>query len=74
VAVVVRTLDLANWVGRWVALDETDIVVRDEGTLAGLLDVVDADGLEGVQICRAPRPDDPIDFGNVFSFDFSGAG
>ncbi len=72
-AVVVRTLNLATRAGQWVALDVNDQVARAERTLSGLLAAIDAEGLEGLTACRAPRPDAPIDCGTVFSFEFSGA-
>ena len=72
-AVVVRTLNLANRAGQRVALDVNDQVARAERTLSGLLAAIDAEGLEGLTVCRAPWPDTPIDFGTVFSFEFSGA-
>lgn len=34
---MVRTLDLANWAGRWIALDESDRVARDAETLEDLM-------------------------------------
>jgi hypothetical protein len=73
VAMTARTLDLANFAGKWVALDETNAVIRHAATLAGLLAVLDSEGLVGREICRAPGVDDPIDFGAAFSFDFSSA-
>ena len=63
VSMTARTLDLANFAGRWVALDETHVVLRHAATLAGLLAVLDSEGLFGREICRAPGVEDPIDFG-----------
>jgi len=60
---MVRTLDLAEWAGRWVALDEDDRVKRDAETLKDLLAVLEADGVEGVSIMRAPVPGEPVVYG-----------
>ena len=60
---MVRTLDLAGWAGRWVAIDQTDVVLRDADTLKALLAIVDADGIEGVSIKRAPVPGEPVVYG-----------
>lgn len=42
---MVRTLDLTDWAGRWVALDEHDRVVRGAETLEDLMSIIDTDGL-----------------------------
>jgi len=60
---MVRTLDLAKWAGRWVALDGDDQVARDAETLAGLMAILDADGIEGLSIMRAPAPGEPVVYG-----------
>jgi hypothetical protein len=60
---MVRTLDLAKWAGRWVALDEDDQVQRDAETLKELMASIDADGVEGLSIMRAPVPGEPVVFG-----------
>ena len=60
---MVRTLDLTDWAGRWVALDEHDRVVRDAETLEDLMSIIDTDGLEGVSIMRAPVPGEPVVYG-----------
>ena len=57
---MVRTLDLTDWAGRWVALDEHDRVVRDAETLEDLMSIIHTDGLEGVSIMRAPVPGEPV--------------
>lgn len=61
--VMVRTLDLNAWAGRWVALDRDDHVQRDAATLAELMEIIDADGVEGLEIMRAPVPGEPVVFG-----------
>jgi hypothetical protein len=60
---MVRTLDLADWAGRWVALDEHDHVARDAETLEDLMVILDAEGVEGVSIMRAPVPGEPVVYG-----------
>lgn len=60
---MVRTLDLAAWAGRWVALDQHDQVQRDAATLAELMEIMEADGVEGLEIMRAPVPGEPVVFG-----------
>lgn len=60
---MVRTLDLAEWAGRWVALDNEDQVQRHAATLSELMAVIDADGMEGLEIMRAPVPGEPVVFG-----------
>lgn len=61
--VMVRTLHLADWAGRWVALDQDDQVQRDAATLAELMEIIEADGVEGLEIMRAPVPGEPVVFG-----------
>ncbi len=63
VVVMTRTLDLAQWAGRWVALDESGRVQRHAETMAELLACLDADGIEDVEIMRAPVPGEPVVFG-----------
>jgi len=60
---MVRTLDLSRWAGRWVALGEGDEVRRDAETLGELLTMLDADGVEGVSVMRAPGLDQPLTYG-----------
>jgi len=60
---MVRTLDLARWAGRWVALDENDEVQRGAESLRALIAIVDANGIEGVSIMRAPVPGEPVVYG-----------
>ncbi len=60
---MVRTLDLANWAGRWIALDESDRVARDAETLENLMAILDTEGVEGVSIMRAPVPGEPVRYG-----------
>ena len=63
VAGMVRTLDLTQWAGRWVAIDEDDRVQRDAGSLRDLMVILDADGVEGLSIMRAPTPGEPVVYG-----------
>ncbi len=60
---MVRTLDLAQWAGRWVAIDEDDRVQRDAGSLKELMAILDAEGVEGLSIMRAPAPGEPVVYG-----------
>jgi len=60
---MVRTLELADWAGRWVALDEHDHVARDAETREDLMVILDAEGVEGVSIMRAPVPGEPVVYG-----------
>ncbi len=60
---MIRTLDLANWAGRWIALDESDRVARDAETLANLMAILDTEGVEGVSIMCAPVPGEPVRYG-----------
>jgi hypothetical protein len=60
---MVRTLDLSRWAGRWVALDDDDVVQRDAETLGELHALLDAEGIEDVEIVRAPVPGEPVVFG-----------
>ena len=59
---MVRTLDLAKWAGRWVALDD-DQVQRDAETLKDLMAILEANGVEGLSIMRAPVPGEPVVYG-----------
>ncbi len=58
-----RTLDLTQWAGRWVALDQKDVVVRDAESIDELLATLERDGIEGTSVVRAPVPGDPVVFG-----------
>ena len=60
---MVRTLDLAKWAGRWVALYDDDQVQRDAETLKDLMAILDAQGVEGLSIMRAPVPGEPVVYG-----------
>lgn len=60
---MVRTLDLSEWAGRWVAVDANDNVCRDAASLADLLAILDADGIEGAEVMRAPAPGEPVVYG-----------
>jgi len=54
---------LADWAGRWVALDEHDQVGRDAETLEDLMTILETDGVEGVSLMRAPVPGEPVVYG-----------
>lgn len=58
-----RTLDLAPWAGRWVAVDSDCHVRSDAGSLAELLAAIAEANLDDVEVMRAPSPDDPVVYG-----------
>jgi hypothetical protein len=60
---MVRTLDLAEWAGQWVALDQNDVVVCDAETIDELLVLLKAACIEGASVVRAPVPGEPVVFG-----------
>ncbi len=61
--VVVRTLDLTPWAGRWVAVDSEGGVRCDAGSLAELLSAVADRDVHDVQVMRAPAPGEPVVYG-----------
>lgn len=58
-----RTLDLAPWAGRWVAVDAADRVRSDASSLAELLRAIEGADLGEVEVMRAPAPDEPVVYG-----------
>jgi len=58
-----RTLDLAPWAGRWVAVDARSRVRCDAPSLAELLTAIAEADLGEVEVMRAPAPDDPVVYG-----------
>lgn len=58
-----RTLDLAPWAGRWVAVDAADRVRSDASSLAVLLRAIVEADLGEVEVMRAPAPDEPVVYG-----------
>lgn len=58
-----RTLDLAPWVSRWVAVDADGRVRSDAASLTDLLAAIAAADLSDVEEIRAPAPDDPVVYG-----------
>lgn len=60
---VVRTLDLEKWAGRWVAVDGDGHVCRAAATLAELLAMLETEGVEGLEVMRAPAPGEPVVYG-----------
>ena len=60
---MVRTLDLTKWAGRWVAVDADGNVCRDAASLAELMAIIDADGIEGAEVMRSPAPGEPVVYG-----------
>jgi hypothetical protein len=58
--VEVRRPDLANYAGRYVALDlDSDEVLADADTMLALIAIVREQGLRA-SIVRAPRDDEPV--------------
>ncbi|MCE9623755.1 MAG: hypothetical protein K8R99_15555 [Actinomycetia bacterium] len=60
---MVRTLDLSQWAGRWVAIDASNEVRCDAPSLAQLLDVLALREVGDVEVMRAPAPDEPVVYG-----------
>ncbi len=60
---VVRTLQLEAWAGRWVAVDSFGVVRCDAESLAELLANIACDHIKGVEVMRAPDPREPIVYG-----------
>lgn len=58
-----RTLDLAPWAGRWVAVDAANRVRSDASSLAVLLRAIVEADLGEVEVMRAPAPDEPVVYG-----------
>lgn len=58
---MIRTLDLDEWAGLWVAVDTDDQVQASAAELADLIAEVDSRDLD-VEIMRAPIPGDPVLF------------
>lgn len=61
--VMVRTLDLRSWAGRWVAVDSANHVRCDAPSLSELLDVLASADLGEVEVMRAPALDEPVVYG-----------
>jgi hypothetical protein len=60
---MVRTLDLAEWAGRWVAIDKNDEVQRDSESLEDLFEMIESEAIEGLSILRAPVPGEAVVYG-----------
>lgn len=58
-----RTLDLAPWAGRWVAVDTVGRVRSNAASLSELLAVLADTDLGELEVMRAPAPDDPVVYG-----------
>ena len=58
-----RTLDLAPWAGRWVAVDGDGHVQSDAASLAELLAAIAVASLGDIEVMRAPAQDDPVVYG-----------
>ena len=62
-AVMIRTLHLEAWAGLWVAVDHEDRVVASAPTVKDLMATLDGEGIEDVEIMRAPDPNEAIPYG-----------
>ena len=62
-ALMVRTLDLLRWAGRWVAVDSANEVRCDAASLAQLLDELALVDVGDVEVMRAPAPGEPVVYG-----------
>ena len=62
-SLMVRTLDLTPWAGRWVAVDAASQVRCDAPSLSELLDVLAGADVGDVEVMRAPAPDEPVVYG-----------
>lgn len=60
---MIRTLHLEGWAGRWVALDRDDHVVASGSTVEDLLARLDRQGIQDLEIMRAPDLSDAIPYG-----------
>lgn len=63
VRLMVRTLDLAEWAGRWVAIDRNDKVQRDSESLEDLVAQIESERIEGLSILKAPVPGEAVVYG-----------
>jgi hypothetical protein len=60
---MVRTLDLAQWAGQWVAVDARGRVHASAIELGDLVRHIEQEQLAGVEVMRAPVPGEPLVFG-----------
>ncbi|MGH9123445.1 MAG: hypothetical protein ACRDZ8_01805 [Acidimicrobiales bacterium] len=60
---MIRSLRLEAWAGRWVAVDRHGQVVADAESVSDLLGALRGNGIEGVEIMRAPDPHQPAAYG-----------
>ena len=61
--VVIRSLRLEDWAGRWVAVNGVGRVVADAESVSDLLRDLRENEIEGVEIMRAPNPQQPAAYG-----------
>lgn len=61
--VVVRTLHLEAWAGSWVAVNNEDHVVASSPIVKDLMAALDLQGIQDVEIMRAPDPSAAIPHG-----------
>lgn len=60
---MVRTLQLGEWVGEWVAVDRSGCVVAHAVELRALITEVRERALFDTEIMRAPDPAAPVSYG-----------
>jgi hypothetical protein len=60
---MVRTLSLEAFAGLWVGVDANGSVLASADTLANLLESIDQSNLTGLEILRAPHPEDGLVYG-----------
>ncbi len=60
---MIRTLHLEAWAGSWVALGHQDRVVASAATVEDLMATLEAEGIQDVEIMRAPDSNEAIPYG-----------
>ncbi len=60
---MVRTLQLDEWVGEWVAVDRSGHVLAHAAQLRALIAEVEDRALFETEIMRAPDPSAPVSYG-----------
>jgi hypothetical protein len=60
---MVRTLKLSAYAGQWVGIDPAGAVQVSAESLAYLLETIDRNSLTGLEILRAPHPENGLVYG-----------
>lgn len=60
---MVRTLSLEAFAGLWVGVDANGSVLVSADTLSNLLESINQSNLTGLEILRAPHPEDGLVYG-----------